>query len=186
MLAQKMIFNHIYVDNSNLFIEGQRTSAVRRGHARTIFDAMNKGILDFDWNLDYGRLYEIVCGEQTGVAGARLWGSPPPGDSFWAMVKRSGWDVTVYDKNAAGKEKKVDTSITYQMTKDAYTLIDRAASEITLVAGDKDYAHPVADLVREGFSVTVAFWGHAAKELKDASSSFFCLDKYVDIVGRRR
>ena len=62
--------HYIYVDNSNLFIEGQRTSAVRRGHAPNVYEAMNKGILDFDWNLDYGRLYEIVCGSPDDVAAA--------------------------------------------------------------------------------------------------------------------
>ena len=102
------------------------------------------------------------------------------------MVRRKGWDIQLYDKNVAGKEKKVDTAITYHLTKDAYTVMDRHDSEITLVAGDKDYAPAVEDLVREGFHVTVAFWSHASKELRDAASSFFPLDKYVDIVGQQR
>lgn len=178
--------HYIYVDNSNLFIEGQRTSAVKRGHAPNVYDAMNKGILDFDWNLDYGHLYEIVCGSPDEVAAARLWGSPPPGDSFWEMVRRKGFDVQVYERNFAGKEKKVDTAITYQMAKDAYTKIDRANAELTLVAGDKDYAPAVQDLVKEGFRVGIAFWDHAAKELRDVASSFFSLNPYVDIVGQRR
>lgn len=178
--------NYVYVDNSNLFIEGQRVSAVKRGLAPNIIEAMNKGILDFDWNLEYGRLYEIVCGEKSDVAGARLWGSPPPGDSFWDMVKRKGWGVQIYDRNFAGKEKKVDTAIAYQMSKDAYTVVDRKTSEITLVAGDKDYAPAVEDLVKEGFHVTVAFWGHAAKDLRTAASEFCDLDRFVDVVGKRR
>lgn len=180
------MLNYIYVDNSNLFIEGQRTSAVKCGHARNIGDAMDRGILDFDWNLDYGRLYELVCGDQAEVARARLWGSPPPGDSFWEIVKKNGWDVQIFERNAAGKEKKVDTAITYRLTKDAYTVIDRKNSEITLVAGDKDYAPAIEDLVKEGFKVTVAFWKHGAKELRDVASNFFELDKYVDIVGKKR
>jgi hypothetical protein len=181
-----LVKHYIYVDNSNLFIEGQRVSAVKQGHAPNIYDAMNKGILDFDWNLDYGHLYQLVCGSPEDVAAARLWGSPPPGDSFWEMVKRKGADVKVYDRNFANKEKKVDTAITYQMAKDAYTIIDRSGAEITLVAGDKDYAPAVEDLVKEGFHVGVAFWNHAAKELRDAATDFFALDKYVDIVGRHR
>lgn len=36
----------VYVDNSNLFIEGQRVSAVARGMANSIVEAMNSGILD--------------------------------------------------------------------------------------------------------------------------------------------
>lgn len=180
------MLNYIYVDNSNIFIEGQRVSAVKQGQARSIVEAMNNGILDYDWNLDYGELYQVVCGDKEEVAKARLWGSPPPGDSFWQMVKRKGWDVTVYDKNVAGKEKKVDTALTYCMTKDAYTLINRENSAITIVAGDKDYAPAVEDLVKEGFRVRVAFWGHAAPELRKVAAPFFPLDKYIDTVGRRR
>ena len=33
------------------------------------------------------------------------------------MVKRHGFNVTTYDKNAAGKEKKVDVAIAHKMTK---------------------------------------------------------------------
>lgn len=186
MTTPSELKHYIYVDNSNLFIEGQRVSAVKQGHSPNIFDAMNKGILDFGWNLDYGHLYEIVCGSPDEVAAARLWGSPPPGDSFWEMVKRKGFDVKIYEKNFAGKEKKVDTAIAYHMAKDAYTIVEKNKAELTLVAGDKDYTPAVEDLVREGFQVGVAFWGHAAKELRDAATGFFNLDQYVDIVGHRR
>lgn len=178
--------NFIYVDNSNIFIEGQRVSAVKRGMAANIYEAMNRGILDFAWNIDYGRLYEIVCGDRQDVGTARLWGSPPPGDSFWEMVKRKGWEVQIYDRNVAGKEKKVDTAIAFHIAKDAYTKIDRSANEITLVAGDKDYSPAVEGLVKDGFNVCVAFWGHAAKELRDVATSVFNLDPHIDIVGIRR
>jgi uncharacterized LabA/DUF88 family protein len=66
--------------------------------------------------------------------------------------------VTVYDRSQAGKEKKVDVAIAHRMTKDAYTIINRASAELTLVAGDKDYVPVVEDLVKEGFHVVVAFW----------------------------
>jgi uncharacterized LabA/DUF88 family protein len=102
------------------------------------------------------------------------------------MVKRKGWEIEVFDRNVQGKEKKVDTAITHHMTKDAYTRIDRRKSEITLVSGDSDYVPAVEDLVKDGFTVSVAFWGHAAKELRQVASSFFDLDPHVDFVGRRR
>ena len=38
--------DYVYVDNSNLYIEGRRVSAVRNGLARSIVEAMNEGILD--------------------------------------------------------------------------------------------------------------------------------------------
>lgn len=178
--------NYIYVDNSNVFIEGQRVSAVKRGHARSIVEAMNRRILDFDWNVDYGRLYEIICGDVNQVGAARLWGSPPPGDSLWQMVKRNGWDVEIFQRSFAGKEKKVDVAIATRMMQDAFTIMPPGGAEITLVAGDRDFVPVVAALVAEGFPVCVAFWSHASRELRETATSFFSLDPYVDIVGRRR
>jgi hypothetical protein len=36
----------VYVDNSNVFIEGQRVSAVAKGMAMNIYDAMENRVLD--------------------------------------------------------------------------------------------------------------------------------------------
>ncbi len=94
------------------------------------------------------------------------------------MVETKGWKVTTYEKSF-GKEKKVDVAIAYQMAKDSAN-IDKASSEITLVAGDKDFVPAVQDLVSDGFTVSVAFWDHAARELKEAASSFFSLNKWQD------
>ncbi|WP_084540137.1 NYN domain-containing protein [Azorhizobium doebereinerae] len=164
-----------YIDNSNIYIEGCRLSAVRNGFAKNIDEAMCAGIIDHSWNLDYGNLYEFICGSDSV---ARLWGSPPPGDSFWNMLHRKGFNTTVYERNAANKEKKVDTAIAGRMTKDAYTLLNKTSDEIILVAGDSDYVPIVADLVAEGFKIEVAFWDHASSELRRACSKFISLNKY--------
>jgi hypothetical protein len=174
--------NYIYVDNSNIYIEGCRLQAVKSGLAANIFDAMNKEIVDHDWNLDYGRLYEFFCNPNDV---ARLWGSPPPGDSFWEMIKRKGWDVKIYDKNIRNKEKKVDVAIGYAMSKDAFTRVDKKKDVMTLVAGDKDYEPAISDLKAEGFNVEVAFWGHAARELRQAATKFINIDQYHDHITRK-
>jgi hypothetical protein len=175
--------NFTYVDNSNVFIEGSRVSAVRKGMpgAANIFDAMNNHVCDTTWNIDYGSLHQFACGDPSEIGGANLWGSPPPGDSFWEMVERYGFAVTKYERNAAGKEKKVDVAIAHKMTKDAYSgVVRRGEDEITLVSGDKDSVPVVEDLVAEGFVVHVVFWDHAAQELKDAASSFISLNPHLD------
>ena len=115
-----------------------------------------------------------------------MWGSPPPGDSFWKMVESKGWKVTIFDRNYAGKEKKVDVAIAHAMTKDAYTIVNRDGDELTLVAGDSDYVPVVKDLVAEGFDVIVAFWDHASPELKREAPEFFSLNKYLSVLGRPR
>ena len=136
-----------YVDNSNVYIEGSSVSAVRNCMAPTIYDAMNNGIVDHAWNIDYGRLHEFLCGtKQAEIGAARLWGSPPPSDSFWEMVKRKGFTVETFKKSTSGKEKKVDVATAHRMAKDAYTCIDRSNDELILVSGDKDFVPVVEDL----------------------------------------
>lgn len=177
--------NFTYVDNSNVFIEGQRVSAVRRGQAPNVYHAMKCRIMDFSWRLDYGALHDIVCGQPAEIGASYLWGSPPPGDSFWKMVERYGFDVTTYDRNVAGKEKKVDVAIAHRITKDAYSgLVQKGIDEITLVAGDKDYVPVVKDLVENGHTVDVAFWQHAAQELKQVASEFVSLDPYLEALTK--
>lgn len=174
--------NFTYVDNSNVYIEGCRVSAVVKGlpGAATIYEAMNNRIVDFNWKIDYGALHQFVCGDLAQIGAANLWGSPPPGDGFWNMVKKYGFKVQTYDRNAAGKEKKVDVAIAHCITKDAYTgKIKKGEDEITLVAGDKDYVPMVEDLVAEGFKVDVVFWDHAADELKKAASRFISLNPHL-------
>lgn len=174
---------YTYVDNSNIYIEGCRVSAVAKGLAKNIFEAQNLGILDYGWNLDYGRLHEFLCGvDKSEIGAARLWGSPPPGDSFWNMVKAKGFDHRIYERGVSGQEKKVDVGIAHAITKDAYTLIDKHNSEINLVAGDKDYVPVVEDLVGEGYRVSVVFWGQAARELVGVATNFVCLDPHLDFL----
>jgi hypothetical protein len=52
----------IYLDNSNVFIEGQKVSAVRKGLARDINYAASKKIKDHAYRLDFGKLIQITCG----------------------------------------------------------------------------------------------------------------------------
>ncbi len=170
----------VYIDNSNVFIEGARLSAVKKQMpgAATLIEAMNNRVVDQTWHLDYGALQCLATCDLTRISVARLWGSPPPSDSFWKMVESFGFEVKVYEKNAAGKEKKIDTAITYRISKDAYKgVIQKGVDEILLLAGDKDYVPAIEDLVEEGFIVNVMFWPTAAKELKEACSKFIPLDE---------
>ena len=50
----------VYVDNSNVFIEGKMVSAVVRGYALNIWDALENRILDNDYRLDFGKLHTLL------------------------------------------------------------------------------------------------------------------------------
>lgn len=171
--------NFTYVDNSNVLIEGRRLAAVRNGipGADSIEDAIANRAFDMSWNLDYGTLHQIVCGDPSEIGSAKLWGSPPPGDSFWAMVRRHGFKVTTYERSVSGKEKRVDAAIAYELSADAHKgLINKVTDEITLVSGDGDFVPVVQALVGEGFCVDVVFWGHASKDLVKVATRFISLD----------
>ena len=172
----------VYVDNSNVFIEARRVKAVESGLARNIFDAMNRKILDPNYKLDFGRLHRYIAGDdKTSIKRCMLFGSrPPPNDSLWTAAENAGFDVIVEDRNVANKEKRIDTGIAVAMTKDAYTIADRAADTITLVAGDGDFVPAVAPLAEDGFQVEVVFWEHASQDLKDACSRFIPLNPILN------
>ena len=171
----------VYVDNSNLFIEGRRVKAVASGLAPTIYRAMQDRILDTTYKIDFGRLHRFIADEQADeVKRCMLFGSrPPPNDSLWAIAERAGFEVVVEDRNVRNKEKKIDTAIVSAMVRDAYTITDKNSDVVTLVAGDGDYVPPVRTLVDDGFRVEVVFWAHASHELKSAASKFIDLDPFL-------
>jgi uncharacterized LabA/DUF88 family protein len=171
---------YVYIDNSNLFIEGQRLSAVSKGFAVNIWDAVERRVFDFSWNLDYGKLHEFLTKQGATLAASKLWGSIPPTDSFWKMVESKGFQVKTFERSQSG-EKKVDVAIAHNMTKDVYSgAIPKDNSTIILVAGDKDFVPVVQDLVNEQYNVHVCFWSHAARELKESASYFINLDAQLE------
>lgn len=176
------ILTYTYVDNSNFFIEGQRTAAVEAGMAMDIYDAIDRRVFDYNWQADYGKLHTLVCGDKKQIGSAKLWGSPPPSDSFWEMVRRKGFDVKTYERSH-GKEKKVDVAIAFEIAMDS-PKIDKGSSEIILVAGDKDFVPVLERLTADGYNVCVAFWDHAANEMKQKATSFFSLNKYLQHLKR--
>jgi len=133
------VANLLYVDNSNVWIEGMHVAAFRRGLAPSVWDAVQHAICD-RWAIDFGKLFAFAGGDRADVKRATLFGSrPPPNDSRWTAAQRHGFEVVVYDRNIAGQEKKVDTEIVATMIEDSYTILDVGHDEITLVAGDSDF-----------------------------------------------
>lgn len=171
----------IYVDNSNVFIEGQRVSAVQQGMALDIFDAMSNRIIDTGYRISFGKLYQFIAGtDRKETARAMLFGSrPPQNDAIWDVAKRAGFEVITHDRNAANKEKKIDTGIVTEMTRDAYRNA-KAGDVFTLVSGDSDYVPTVETLIKDGFQVDVVFWDHAARELREACSNFISLNPHMN------
>ncbi len=175
--------NFLYVDNSNLWIEGMHVAAVEGGLTRDIEAAHQEKICDYGWKLDFAKLYAFAGGAN--VARAVLFGScTTQNDSLWDAARRSGFEVVVHPRNSRNKEKKVDAEIITNMLKDSYEQF-RKGDEITLVAGDKDYVPALENLVVRGIPVHLVFWSHAAEELKNLCTKFVCLNPYLNLLSRQ-
>lgn len=173
--------NFLYVDHSNVWIEGMHVAAVAAGQAPNIWDAQRLRIT-VPWRADFGKLYEFAGGDRREVARAVLYGSrPPPNDSLWRIAERKGFEVVVHDRNAANREKKIDTSIAADIVADSYERM-RPGDEVTLVAGDADYVPVVEKLVARSFGFHVVFWEHASRELREIATTFTALNAHLDVL----
>lgn len=171
---------NLYLDDSNVFIEGKKVSAVRKGLAKDINDAANRKIKDETYRLDFGRLIEITCGYDS-VTTAKFYGSrPPKNDSVWEAAKQHGFQLNIFDRSKYGKEKKVDTTIVRDITVDILRNLKPDTDMIVLVSGDADFA-PAVDLAKkEGFHFKVAYWGHCSYELRKIASEFLNLNPHLN------
>jgi hypothetical protein len=97
--------DYIYVDNSNLYIEGRRVSAVSQKLAKSITDAMNNDIFDHGYTVSFGKLHEFLCGkDKRQIKRAALFGSrPPPNDGIWQYAKKAGFELHLEDRNFSNK-----------------------------------------------------------------------------------
>ncbi|MEY2715171.1 MAG: hypothetical protein RIT24_1514 [Planctomycetota bacterium] len=176
--------NFLYVDNSNLWIEGMHAAAVRSGLAPDIWAACEQRICDSSWRVDFGRLMEFAGGGAIGRA--VLFGSTPPtSDSLWSIARARGFEVIVHERNARNREKKVDTQIAVEMIQDSFERM-KPQDTITLVSGDTDHVPAVQKLRTRGFPVEVCFWSHASVELRGAATRFVELDPFLDHLNANR
>jgi hypothetical protein len=100
--------DYIYIDNSNLYIEGRRVSAVAKKMAANIIEAMNNNILDNGYTISFGKLHDFLTGSDLSkIKRATLFGSrPPPNDSLWGVAKKAGFEVRLEDRNYSNKKKR--------------------------------------------------------------------------------
>lgn len=171
----------VYVDNSNVWIEGMHVSAVVNGIAPNLWAAQENKICDQSWRVDFGRLLEFAGGDRSEIGRAVLYGSrPPANDSLWNAAKAHGFEVVVHDRSVKNREKKIDTNIATDIVADSYELMKVGRDEIVLVAGDSDYVPTVERLIARGLTFNVVFWEHAARELQEVATNFTALNPYLD------
>lgn len=177
----------VFVDDSNLWIEGQRVSAVKTGLARNMWEAQAKQTLDHSWRMDAWALREILVDwAKVPVPQAVLVGSETGRDlNWWNLAKRAGFRVEVVRRDPCRREKKVDVALASQVWSCVHQKMRPRLDGITLVTGDGDFVPLVQGVRKLGIQVKVAFWSHANRELKDAGDEFEDLDPYFSHVTHR-
>lgn len=147
----------VFIDNSNVFIEGQRV-------ARETFKYDDPLVLRF--RVSYGGLLDFIR-KGRAVAEAVLVGSrPPPNDALWNRLKALGIEPRIFDRSIyTGREKRVDAEMTNAI-RDA--LEDNPEpGVIALVAGDADYVPTLERCIKKKWSIELYFWAQASAELRE-------------------
>jgi uncharacterized LabA/DUF88 family protein len=130
---------HVFVDNSNLWIEGKRASGKR---------CKPPVPSNYLYRIEYGLLLQHVLQGRGLATVPKLYGSePPPNDSVWKIIRAKGFDVTVFQRNIYNKEKGVDMRMGLDIQRLALT--EKIAGTVAIVAGDADFVEVVDEAHRE-------------------------------------
>ena len=174
----------VFVDNSNVWIEGKIASAVTKGWAKNTAEAHSRRIEDKAWRIDFGKL--LLCsthGNITEIKKAVLFGSKPPHhDSLWNAISNAQFEVVALDRNIANKEKAIDTGIIAKIAKSLY----KEASEgdtFVLIMGDKDFKPALEAIREENCKSIIAFWDNAAAELIGEADDFINLTPLIQNIS---
>lgn len=172
------------LDNSNVFIEGKKFSARRKGIYRQAGDQRDPQ--DPSWRLDFGKLLEFLA-EGREIIDAILVGSrPPQNDSVWTSAKNSGFRVLTYDRAASGEEKEVDTEIATQAA-EIITLNRDQNGVLILGSGDRDFFPSVRCAHRWNWTTEMCAFSSAfnpAGNMALAVGKIRQLDSQFDKIGR--
>jgi uncharacterized LabA/DUF88 family protein len=125
----------ILVDNSNVFIEGQKLSAKKKGIKRQPGDTHEP--CDPSWRIDFGSLLKETSEGNTILKAILVGSTPPSTDTIWQAARDGGFEVITHEKNTSGKEKAVDTEIVAKGTELVCTTTEPAI--LKLLSGDRDF-----------------------------------------------
>jgi len=154
----------IYVDDSNIWIEGKKLAAKQLNL---------KCVEDPRLRLDVGRVADVVANGRE-VAWGILYGSePPPIDTVWEKIRERGWKVITSKRSRiTNKEKQVD----HQMVSDIATLVsDRAVAKgkIAIVSGDADIIPAIKEGLSKNWSFEIWMWeGGISNALKSLAEDY--------------
>ena len=170
----------ILVDNSNIFIEGQKCSAQRKGQFPSLSDTRQPQ--DPSWRIDFEHLLQALADgreiHQAFLVGSR----PPPNDDVWKMAEKGGFEVITHNRDANNKEKAVDTELVAQGT--LAVALGPETGVLVIASGDRDFMPLVNIAHKRGWTVEMAAFTSAfSSEMSTAVDKVRPLNGSLDIIG---
>ncbi|MCI2161569.1 MAG: NYN domain-containing protein [Oscillospiraceae bacterium] len=175
---------YVFVDNSNVWIEGKYASSVKNGWALDTIMAHENKICDNSWKIDFGRLLDFASdGDSKKIKKAFIFGSKPTDkDSLWQSMEYAGFKVIPIPRNASNKEKKVDTGIGALIDKTLYKET-KPGDVLILVLGDADYVPYIKNIHDEKCKAKVVFWDNVSTELAKKADCYVNLTEHIDEIS---
>lgn len=170
---------HVFVDNSNLKIEGARLAYAKRNNG-----GRRGPEVDDQYEVDWGKFLHLVKsrGDRLLAQVPVLYGSrPPPDDSIWKEIRDEGFEVVLFDRNIRDKEKGVDMEMGMDVVERSIEV--QPPSTMVIAAGDADFKGMVERAKKRGWKVEVWFWGNAAGDMQKVAT-FVNMDAAFDYLKK--
>jgi uncharacterized LabA/DUF88 family protein len=170
----------ILVDNSNIFIEGMKFSARRKGIQGT---PEQPAPCDYAWRIDFGALLKQVTNGHRIIKAILVGSTPLPNDSLWNAAKLQGFEVITYERSILGGEKAVDTELVARGLKVIYK--HPAPAVLKLLSGDRDFIPLLKAAYEENWETEL--WGFSdsiSPELSMMANRTYTLDAVFDQIGK--
>lgn len=178
----------VYVDNSNIFHEGQRFAHEQRGEDRYAF------------RIHFARFIDLVTGSR--AAAEIVWGgsTPPSTDEVWGRLNGNGIKPILIPRAESGENETVDHAVQLQMYRHSRKYRDAPGTMVVCTGDGKGYDNDegflfdVEGFVKDGWQIRVVSWTHACsaklKTFAERTGSFIALEDHYENVtflegGRR-
>ncbi|CAG8551634.1 2792_t:CDS:2 [Diversispora eburnea] len=174
LIEKNTEFVHVFIDNSNIFIEG-KYSIAESEHLGTYDIIRRKRCLN-NFHIDYGQLLvTILNGRKLGGTPIIFGSHPLPNDTLWRRAREQGYTVQVYERNSRNQEKIVDIALAYAMSE---AILTKDPGTLVLVSGDGNYLPVINSAIKHKWMVETWFWIKGISTVLWKESHFNPLELY--------
>lgn len=142
----------VLVDNSNIFIEGQKHAARLKGIGADPITGRQPG--DPSWRIDFAGFLIALAGTRKIYKAILVGSRPPQNDGVWDAATANGFEVKVHNRGLDNKEKAVDTELVAMGTE--VICLSEEVMDLVIVSGDRDFIPLVNVAHRRHWEVEMA------------------------------